>query len=273
VVGDCRGPLVDEGMIAQAAPSVPDRFEDSNPLSGLVNPNAAADSTTMSGADRQALASKATSTLWVSKTNCATEFNQTLKKVMVDCGEQFHTGFYVTALPVTRRSQECGPGSSYSCGACSSNADCEPGFFVGCFQGFPGSKCVWGRCTARYEAGTCDDPKFTDAAVPSWTFSANAVGSDGDFITQHSWPSGGVRVAFRIVKATRQVFTKRNSDGETIVEHDSGYRVKVNPIYAAYTNGTRWITLLGGANLAGTFDVQGVSYKVVCTADTCTVTP
>ena len=271
VVGDCRGPLLADGMIAEPAPSVPGSFDESNPLSGLVSPNAAADSTTMSNSDRQALAAKATRTLWVSKVGCTVQFNDALVKLMVDCGENFGDGYYATKLPVTKRTVTCEAGESTSCGECSSNEDCQIGIFTGCLSGCDRSRCVWGQCTACPAEQYCEDPEFNDSAVPPWVFST-AV-SAADLETAKSPMSGDVFVAFHAVSATRQVFQKRDSDGDVEVEEDSGYRVKINPVFVAYTNGTRWITLKGAATLSGTLSESGTAHAVTCTASICTVAP
>ena len=274
-VGDCRGPLLVEGMIASKAPSVPTTFDGSNPLSGLVAPNATADSTQLSPTERAAMAVVATNTLWIADSECKLEVNDVLGKVFVDCGPYFEDKYFVVGQPYTKRSVQCDYSPPTSCGSCSSNSDCELGIFVGCLGGCAQSRCLWGQCTACPGSTMCDPPAFNESGVMNWTFGFPATGSAAELFKAGG---GTMVVAFRTPSATRQVFTKKAesaygeaSTGKLEVEHDTGYRVRAVPQYVAYHKGSRWVIVQGPPTIGGTVTRDGATHAIQCTAELCTV--
>ena len=298
VVGDCRGPLLG----AETAPNVPSSFDDSNPMSGLITPVANVDDTSMSAGDRKALAAKATGTVWVAKPNCQVELNESLGKVMVDCGSSFGNGYYFGAVPVTKRTVSCETGEATSCGSCSTSEDCQIGIWTGCLLGCDRSRCVWGACTACPAERVCDDPEYEESEVASWAFSVSLKGEDltafkaamgespdyaafkdadgnTDFDKYHEAVNKYseaeklkyVMIAFRPTSASRQVFSGKDEDGEYEELSNSGYRIKVSTAFLAYTDGTRWMALHGKSDLSGTLTVGGTAHSVKCSATACTV--
>ena len=249
--------------------TAPGSYSDSNDFSLLGSPSKAMEeSSKLSRGDRNKARRAIRARTYTTKAvSCDYTFVEATQRLSAEC--EFDRGsLFVNGNVSYRKKQSCKnecdrpPRCDDTCG---SHSDCN-GWLCGCSR----SRCVWGRCTACPAECTreCEEPDFVKSGGKALKVSTKV--SKDRIAEAKALSSGFERITFKPSSVYRKVFTKR-SDGETEIEHDTGFYVKIIlSRLAVVGKDDKLFTLKGRGNWKFTAELDGKKISMNCSDTSCT---
>jgi hypothetical protein len=223
--------LAKAGVFEHKFRGAPSGYTDKSEFAILGKPQKkAGEKSRLSNKERSTLAKQTRSNIyWTANRSCSLDFHETLGKLSGSCD---WSDIYVSGSPRVKKKVKCETMGTTCPGRCSDHDDCS-GWTCGCDR----SRCRFGRCTRCPSERICDDPEFTEKGIKPWTFSVTYKTDAEKAVAKamvDSWKKEGI-LFFKVKSHFRKVFYGKE-DGETIVQHDSGYKLKIQPLALVYRN-------------------------------------